>query len=399
MTTEPESAETLADRRKVEDGYALVNAMWKTQGAVATLRYVHHLPHGRALPLGLDLAEIDRIIASVDSFYRGGFRDWPTQWFKAGDAYLERGHKALAGGHQQTGGQMLFSAAACYHIAGYMHHDIGRLLPETRHSMLRAVELYWEAAPYFSPPSERAEVPYDDTTLRPFLRLPKGVDRPPGVILIGGANSNMINMHAVADYYLDRGMATIGLDGPGQGEFRARTGRALRVRDFDRALSAVADWLTQDGRVDAGRIGIYGRATGALLAMHAAALDKRFKAVVAHPAAFNFDNFFAQVFLPTLVSHRLELCNFLGAKTLEEGSRLVRQELTLEDVADRVDFPILSVCSADDETMPTSESTILKQRVKGPVEIVVFPGKGHGGPSRLSLPLEADWMRDQLKKA
>ncbi|MGA8323870.1 MAG: hypothetical protein WB774_24335, partial [Xanthobacteraceae bacterium] len=96
------------------------------------------------------------------------------------------------------------------------------------------------------------------------------------------------------------------------------------------------------------------------------------------------------------ISHRLEMCSFLGAKTLEEGTRLVRQELTLEDVADRIDFPILSVCSADDETMPTTQSMTLQRRVKGPVEIVTFPGKGHGGPSRLSLPLEADWMRERL---
>ena len=396
MTTENETAETLADRRKVEEGYALVNAMWKTQGAAAVLRYVHHLPHGRALPLGLDLAELDRVIASVDSFYRGGHRDWPTQWFKAGDRYSERGRGALASGHRQTAAQMLLSAAVCHHLAGYMHHDIGRLLPETRQSMLRAVEIYWEAAPLFSPPSVLVEVPFDDTTLRPFLRLPRGVERPPCVILIGGANSNMINMHAVSDYYLDRGMATIGLDGPGQGEFRARTGRALRVGEYDRALGAVADWVQRDGRLDGARIGIYGRATGSLLAIHAAAGDKRFRAVVAHPAAFNFANFFEQAFAHTLISHRLEMCSFLGARTLEEGTRLVREQLTLEDVADRVDFPILSVCSADDETMPTSESTILQQRVKGPVEIVTFPGKGHGGPSRLSLPLEADWMRDRL---
>ena len=396
MTTENETAETLADRRKVEEGYALVNAMWKTQGAAAVLRYVHHLPHGRALPLGLDLAELDRVIASVDSFYRGGHRDWPTQWFKAGDQYFERGHGALANGRRQTAAQMLLSAAVCHHLAGYMHHDIGRLLPETRQSMLRAVEIYWEAAPLFSPPSALAEVPFDDTTLRPFLRLPRGVERPPCVILIGGANSNMINMHAVSDYYLDRGMATIGLDGPGQGEFRARTGRALRVGEYDRALGAVADWVQRDGRLDGARIGIDGRATGSLLAIHAAAGDKRFKAVVAHPAAFNFANFFEQAFAHTLISHRLEMCSFLGARTLEEGTRLVREQLTLEDVVDRVDVPILSVCSADDETMPTSESTILQQRVKGPVEIVTFPGKGHGGPSRLSLPLEADWMRDRL---
>ena len=90
------------------------------------------------------------------------------------------------------------------------------------------------------------------------------------------------------------------------------------------------------------------------------------------------------------------MCSFLGAKTLEEGTRLVYEQLTLENVADQVDFPILSVCSSDDETMPSTESAILKERVKGPVEIVTFPGKGHGGPSRLSLPLEADWMRDRL---
>ncbi len=75
---------------------------------------------------------------------------------------------------------------------------------------------------------------------------------------------------------------------------------------------------------------------------------------------------------------------------------MVREELTLERVADQVDFPILSVCSADDETMPTTESAQLRRRVKGPVEVVTFPGKGHGGPSRLSLPLEADWLRDKL---
>ena len=82
--------------------------------------------------------------------------------------------------------------------------------------------------------------------------------------------------------------------------------------------------------------------------------------------------------------------------TLEEGERLCREELTLEHVASHMDVPILTVCSADDETMPTTESAILKERAKGPVEIVTFPGKGHGGPSRLSLPLEADWMRDRL---
>ena len=395
MTVDIESAETLADRRRVEEGYALVNAIWKTQGAAAALRYCHHLPHGRALPLGLDLAEIDRVVASMTSFYGGG-RDWPTQWFKAGDEYLERGRQAQARNHRETATQMLFSAASCYHLAGYMHHDIGRLLPVAQQSMARAAEVYWEAAPHFRPPAMRVAVPFGDTTLPAYLRLPPDKPRPPCVIMIGGANSNKINMHAVSEYYLERGLAAFGMDGPGQGEFRANTDRPASVSAFAKALGAAIDWLQQDGRVDQDRIGIYGRATGGMLAIHASASDKRIKAVVAHPASFNWANFFERNFVPTLVTHRLELCSFLGAKTLAEGTRLVYEQLTLEAVADRVDCPILSVCSADDETMPASESELLRQRVKGPVDVVTFPGKGHGGPSRLSLPLEADWLRDKL---
>jgi dienelactone hydrolase len=391
-----ESAETLFDRRRVEDAYALVNAIWKTQGATAALKYCHHLPHGRALPLGLDLAEIDRVIAGVSSFYLDGFHDWPSQWFKAGDEYLERGNKARASGHRETTAQMLFTAAACYHLAGYMHHDIGRLLPVARESMARAAKTYWEAAPYFGPPAEHIEIPFDDTTVPAFFRLPAGVRCPPCVVMAGGANSNKINMHPVSDYYLERGVAALGIDGPGQGEFRARDGRPLRLADFDRTLSAAADWLQGDGRVDGDRIGIYARGTGGLLAIHAAANDKRFKAVVAHPASFNWANFFERLFVPTLVTHRLELCSFLGAATLEEGSRLVCEQLTLEHVAEQIDFPILTVCSAQDETMPVSESELLRQRAKSQVEIVIFPGKGHGGPSCLSLPMEADWLRTQL---
>jgi alpha-beta hydrolase superfamily lysophospholipase len=206
-------------------------------------------------------------------------------------------------------------------------------------------------------------------------------------------------MHAVSNYYLERGLAALGLDGPGQGEYLAQTGRPARAQEYDRALSAVADWLEKETRIDPSRVAAYSRATGGLFAMHAAAYDKRYKAVVAHPASFTWANFFfSKGTTRTLVTHQIELYSYLGARTLKEGERLIREELTLEGVADRIDFPVLSLCSVDDETMPMSESELLRQRVKGPVEIVAFPGKGHGGPSRLSLPLEADWLKDKLSR-
>ena len=371
--------------------------MWKTQGAVATLRYVHHLPHGRAIPLGLELSEIDRIIASCDSFYRGGYRDWPTQWFKAGDQYLERGRKALASGYRETAAQMIFTAAACYHIAGYMHHDIGRLLPETRHSMLRAVELYWEAAPLFSPPSVLLEIPYDGTMLRPFLRLPAGVERPPCVILIGGANSNMINMHAVVGI----------LPGPRHGDSRPRRPGAGRVLRAHRP--AVPGRRLRPGAERSRRLGREGRSNRRQAPRH---LRPRHRLAARDARGGERQALQGRGRAPRCVRRRELLSAGVrphaglapaGDVQLSWAARRWRRASAFAARNSRwstspidVDFPILTVCSADDETMPTTESAILKERVKGPVEVVTFPGKGHGGPSRLSLPLEADWMRDQL---
>ncbi len=372
--------------------------MWKTQGAVATLRYVHHLPHGRALPLGLDLAELDRIIASCDSFYRGGYRDWPTQWFKAGDQYLERGRKALAERPPRDRGAdaasrrrsattspatCITTSAACCRRPGIRCcarlKSTGRRRRCSRRRRSRSRCL---------------------TTTRCCGRscaCRAGVERPPCVVMIGGANSNMINMHAVSDYYLDRGMATVGFDGPGQGEFRARTGRPLRVKDYDRALSAVADWAQNDTarRRQAARHlrPRHRRAAGHARGGPRQAIQGGGRASRRLPLR--------QLFRAGLRPHPglapagdVQLRS--APKRWRRARGWCREELTLEHVAERIDFPILSVCSADDETMPTTRIRRpegARQRAGRDRRV---PGKGHGGPSRLSLPLEADWMSKQL---
>jgi hypothetical protein len=110
MPEKDESSKTLADRRRVEDSFNFVNAIWKTRGAVTALRHDHQPSYGRALLLGLDRAEIDRVISTIESFYRGGYRNWPAQCFTAGSDYLERGRKTASNNHRQTAVQMLFSS-------------------------------------------------------------------------------------------------------------------------------------------------------------------------------------------------------------------------------------------------------------------------------------------------
>ena len=95
-------AETLADRHKVEGGYALVNAMWKTQGGSDAALCAR--PAARACVAARARSGGDRPRhRQLDSFYRGGYRDWPTQWFKAGDEYLDRGRESLTAARKENG--------------------------------------------------------------------------------------------------------------------------------------------------------------------------------------------------------------------------------------------------------------------------------------------------------
>ena len=161
-----------------------------------------------------------------------------------------------------------------------------------------------------------------------------------------------------------------------------RRTRAPRVADFDRALSAVADWLRRDGRLDGSRIGIYGRATGSLLAIHGGARQALQGGGRASGGVQLLD-FFEQAFVHTLVSHRLEMCSFFGASALAEESAWSASNSRSSTSPTVWIFVGRVLGRRRDDAC--KRSTILQQRVKGPVEIVTFPGKGHGGPSRLSL--------------
>ena len=82
----------------------------------------------------------------------------------------------------------------------------------------KAVDIYTKALPYLNPPGERVSIPYNGGTLYGNLRAPNGIKTPPVVILIMGLDSAKEEMFYNEQLFLDRGMATLTFDGPGQGE-------------------------------------------------------------------------------------------------------------------------------------------------------------------------------------
>ena len=383
----------LEDRMRVAEAHARLNHLWAIHG-VQALAALYGTPHGRTQTVGMDNAEVDRIIGGIRGFITGLPDDWLASWTRAGDQWDARAKEGLARGNTRTAAGHGLIAAMCHHVGEMMVYSLGDV-PGRHEVALKCATSYRRVAEHFDPPSQRIMVQFGDNRLPGYLRVPPGVDRAPCVILTGGANSVKEELHPVTDQLLARGLATFVFEGPGQGEYFATCAQPLRAVSFVHAVSAVIDMLEGRPEIDAERIGICGRATSGLLVIRAAAHDKRLRAVVAHPGSFDWGPYFERQF--PFYPSQLELFTVLGARSISEGVDLIKRELVLGEHLAEVEARMLVVNSADDRAIPASEGEKIKEgATNSEVELVLFPGRAHGGPAALAIPLEADWLAEQL---
>jgi pimeloyl-ACP methyl ester carboxylesterase len=117
------------------------------------------------------------------------------------------------------------------------------------------------------------------------LRRPPGADRPSLVILLPGLDSTKEEFFRWEDVFLARGVATVSLDGPGQGE----TGYHTHIRpDYEVAPAALLDHLQDRPDLDLDRVGVVGVSLGGYYAPRTAAFEPRVKAVCAIGGAHSF---------------------------------------------------------------------------------------------------------------
>jgi 2,6-dihydroxypseudooxynicotine hydrolase len=394
VTTPPDNA---ADILRVDQAYERLNHLWAMHGA-ATIGSIYQYPGPRANVIGLDDSEVDRIVRGIRTFFAWGTsHDWISEWTRAGDEYAARAEAAMATGHKVTAGVTWRLASSCYFFGWYIHNHFVPIPARDRAQAL-CIAAYRRAAPLLDPPAERVDIPFRGRTLPGYLRRPDGgrsATRWPVVIVVGGANSTKEENHPLTTQLLQRGLATLAYDGPGQNEFQLDGGEPLTMAAYDASLNAVVDFLAADGRVDADRIALFGRSGGGITGLHAAAAEPRLKAVVAHPATYDWGprmrNNMDVLTLPLEVGH------WLGARTLEEVKKFAERELTLKGVIGRVKAPMLFVNGRFDPFFDISDLEELRRQATAPVETVLFDLPVHGGPPSLSWPVAADWLADKLQ--
>ncbi len=330
---------------------------------------------------GVDINDFQRVTAEIASW-----SDWCARWSKLGEEHEGLMRAALEGGHYRTAAACGLRAAMAYHFGKFLFVERP---DELRRAHENNVRVYEEALPHFSVPGERVEIPYEGAVMPGILRRPWHAARPPVVILIPGLDSVKEELHAYADDLLERGLATLAIDGPGQGEMEFDY--PMR-HDYEVAVAAAIDFLQSRRDVDARRVGLMGVSLGGYYAPRAAAYEPRVRAAVAVAGAYNFADRF---------DHRPALTQAafvarLHAASREEAIERLRA-FSLEGAGARIRVPLLVIMGGQDRLVDPADAERLVRETPG-AELWLFPEGNHvvnNLPYRYR-PQAADWLLDRL---
>jgi 2,6-dihydroxypseudooxynicotine hydrolase len=311
---------------------------------------------------------------------------WAPAWSRFAREAEERAERARAAGLALTAGTELARASIYYFFAQFLLWQD----PVTKRAAYdNCARTFAQAAPWLDPPFERLEIPFEDIMLPAYLRLPKGATRPPCVVLLNGLDTTKEEQVVISTHCVQRGLATLSFDGPGQGETFPR--RKL-TPEADRAVYAVLDFLERRPEIDPARLGLIGRSLGGHFAPKVAAHDRRVKAVVAWGAMYHLRNYAT---IPE--NTRNVFVHATGSRSLDEA-RAFFDGITLEGVASRITCPLLIVHGGRDPITPADNATRLAAEAKGPVEMLFWEDGLHCAHDRphICRPAMADFMLRRL---
>ncbi len=200
------------------------------------------------------------------------------EWARTARQEEELAREAEASGHRASAAEFYYRAALYYGPAcGVIHSNVPQkheLYARLVHCYTRFTELFDEA------PVRRVEIPFENgKTIPGILQVVPGV-KAPCVLVVPGMDTIKEYMPSpYHNHFRRRGMATLTIDGPGQGESNIRE-NWVTLDNFERAGAAAIDFLKTLPEIDSDRIGVYGWSMGSYWAPRIAAHDPRVKALV-----------------------------------------------------------------------------------------------------------------------
>ena len=196
------------------------------------------------------------------------------------------------------------------------------------------------------------------------------------------------------NHFRRRGLATLSIDGPGQGESNTRE-TWVTLDNFERAGSAAIDYLESRPEVDAGKIGLYGWSMGSYWGPRVAAHDKRLKACVGAMGVYLQKDSIFKSGKPAYRANYKYMSNIHD----EDEFDAMAEQMTLEHIAGDIKCPTLLAMGEFDELCPLEDAERLFDLLGGPKELWVYENEAHTMGGRLPdfYLMVADWLRDAIE--
>ena len=197
-------------------------------------------------PIGrVKMEDAERAMANLHTLERD---DWAGVWSEIAEEYLAKAKAATS--DEEARENYMFA---------WRYFDIGRW-PTEKHSAGkreaydRGREAFIAYGKLLDPPVEVVRIPFEDTEIVAYLRIPD-VDGPaPLVFGMNGLDSRKEGVMAGSQNFIDNGIAAFAIDMPG-------TGQAPLLIDVgsERYLSIALDYLVERPEIDASRIVVQSR--------------------------------------------------------------------------------------------------------------------------------------------
>ncbi|HYB71934.1 MAG TPA: prolyl oligopeptidase family serine peptidase [Candidatus Sulfotelmatobacter sp.] len=349
-------------------------------------------PIAEAIYGGGEFHEIHR---AAERITPGDTESWYGEWDRVAHHVEALGREAEWAGHGITARDHYLRACNYYRWAEFF------LLPEDPRRLPaydRCVACFRAAGRFFVPPLEQVEIPYEGTSLPgyfyPAMHAPAG--RQPGLLYVAGADVLKEELYFLGGKAaIERGMALLVMDGPGQGETLRHRGLPSRF-DYEVPVRAALDYLAARPEVDSKRIALLGRSFGGYYAARAAAFERRLRGCAIFGALYDGGDLF-----DTYPPIRNQLRWLTGAKDLAEARERLRR-FSLQGIVEKITCPLLVVHGEDDHLVPAWHARRTFDEARTEKRLVLYkpgePGSIHcsydGFP--YTIPTIVDWLADRL---
>jgi dienelactone hydrolase len=350
------------------------------------------------------MGEIDVVIQRLRAREHEGDPDraWKEEWAAMGDGVAKVADVAAAEGREITAGNN-------YMRAGNYYYSAERFITPGENKMAmyaNALRCYRAALKRLYANVEVVDVPYEGQSLAAyFMKAPSVGGRAPTVVLFDGMdNCKEMSVIFAGIEFAKRGMHTLAIDGPGQGE-------TLRLRkihsrpDYEVPGIAAYDYVASRSDVDPRRVAVMGYSFGGYQAPRIAAFEKRYAACVAL-GAMHWDLHGWQADIKARLAKDAKTSftsNFqfrwvVGAPDNDTALQRAKR-FTLAGVAERIECPFLVVHGENDRIVPVAEAKTLYERVgSNRKHIKIFTAEEGGAEHcqvdhrQLGIDFIADWL-------